>query len=226
MTDTPSTADTAAGIPARVSLRDALGAPQDPDFTLTLPPGWQRRAVSAEERDRMDAAMRARLREVHRPDLYARMRVLLAEAFSQLNAVEAVAMFLPDGADPDALVLPASLTARVLRAEPGATLDGHVRTAIVRDGAAPLLGDKRILRVEREGEQQLDGDTARVTTVVYLTPVPGTGRRRALQLTLVITRPADVPADDPPLLQMRALFDLCVSSLTWAAPGEGAPARA
>ena len=61
----------------------------------------------------------------------------------------------------------------------------------------------------RNGEQLL------VTTVAYLTPIPGSGRRRALLLTLVLLRGADVPPDDPPLLQMKALFDLCVSTLTW-----------
>ncbi|MCT9818879.1 hypothetical protein N3K63_01120 [Microbacterium sp. W1N] len=232
MTDTPSPATDlgaagTAGTPSRVSLRDALGAPRDPDFTLVLPPGWTRRPVTADERTRMDAAMRARLMEVHRPDLYARMRVLLAEAFAQLDAVGAVAMFLPDTDEsPGALVLPASLTARVLRAEPGATLDDHVRASIVRDGATPLLGDKRILRAERESEQHIDGESALLTTVVYLSPIPGSGRRRALQLTLVITRPVDVPADDPPLLQMRALFDLCVSSLAWVSADDDADARA
>lgn len=203
------------GAPARVSLRDALGAKRDPDFALVLPPGWARRPVTHDERQRMDAAMRARLRDAHRPDLYARMRQLLGEAFAQMDAADVVAMFIPDGTDDDALVLPASLTARILRAEPGETLDAHVRAAISREGATPLLGDKRFLRAEREGRQTLDDDTAAVTTVVYLTPVPGSGRQRALQFTLVIARPTDVPADDPPMVQMRALFDLCVASLVW-----------
>ena len=90
-----------------------------------------------------------------------------------------------------------------------------MRGAVAREGATPLLGDKRFLRAERETTQSLDGDTGIVTTVLYLTPFPGSGRRRALQLTLVIVRPPDAPADDEPMVQMRALFDLCVSTLTW-----------
>lgn len=207
--------DTAGGTPVRVDLRAQLGGTPDPDFTLIVPPGWERRDVTTEERDTMTAAMRARLMEVHRPDLFARMKQLLTEAFAQMSSVNAVALFVPDGSDPDALALPASLTASVLRAEAGSNLDDLVRSAITRDGATPLFDDKRFLRAERESTESIDGDTATVTTVVYLTPIPGSERRRALQLTLVIIRPLDVPADDPPMVAMRTLFDLCVSTLTW-----------
>ncbi|QTV80218.1 hypothetical protein [Microbacterium sp. NIBRBAC000506063] len=90
-----------------------------------------------------------------------------------------------------------------------------MRTAIRSDGATPLLGDKRIMRVERETSDTLDGEPVLTTTIAYLTPIPGSGRRRALLLTAVIIRPPDAPADDAPLLQMKALFDVCVSTLTW-----------
>lgn len=199
--------------PTRVSLRRELGATPDPDFTLALPPGWERREVTSDEKDRMTAAMRTRLMSVHRPDLYARMRQLLDDAFTQMDGAATEAMFLPVGED--ALALPASLTASILRAGPRGSLDDLVREAVARDGATPLLGDKRFLRAERETNQSLDGESGIVTTVVYLTPIPGSARRRALQLTLVIVRPPDAPADDEPMVQMRMLFDLCVSTLTW-----------
>lgn len=211
--------------PSRVSLRAELGAAPDPDFTLVLPPGWERRAVTAEERTGMQSAMRARLMEVHRPDLYARMRGLLDDAFAQMEQVSVVAMFLPGEARSGALAVPASLTASVLKAEPGSTLDALVAGSIRNEGAVALGGDKRILRAEREAPQAIDGETATVTTVVYLTPIPGSGRRRALQLTLVIMRPEDVPADDPPLVAMRALFDACVSTLSWIPAGAAVNAR-
>jgi len=200
-----------------VSLRAELGAAHDPDFTMVLPPGWERREVTEDEKHRMTQAMRSRLMGVHRPDLYARMRVLMDDAFAQLAAVSAVAVFLPSGES--ALALPASLTAGILRPQPGRGLDELVREAVARDGATPLLGDKRFMRAERESSRSLDGESATVTTVVYLTPIPGSGRRRALQLTLVIVRPPDAPPDDPPMVQMRMLFDLCVSTLTWMPAG-------
>lgn len=210
MSETPLTGETAT-----VSLRELLGGSKDPDFTMVLPPDWERRSVDEAEQERVLGAMRARFVEAQRPDLYARMRQLVNESFQQMRKVSTLATFGPAENAPEAAFLPASLTATVQHAEPGENLDGFVRGAITNDGATPLLGDKRFLRVERETTQTLDGDRALVTTVAYLTPVPGSQRRRALLLTLVILRPEDVPADDPPMVQMKALFDLCVSTLTW-----------
>lgn len=206
------------GTPARVSLREQLGVARDPDFQLVLPPGWERRSVTEDEQQRMVGALRAKLMQAHRPELYARMRTLVDEAFAQLRKSSAVAMFVADS--DDALLLPASLTASILTADAGANLDPYVRAMIAKNGATALLGDKRFLRAERETTQSVDGESALVTTVVYLTPIPGSERRRALQLVLVLIRPLDAPADDTPMVAMKALFDLCVSTLTWLPEGE------
>ncbi|MBO9625082.1 MAG: hypothetical protein J7484_01755 [Microbacterium sp.] len=205
--------------PARISLREQLGGTPDPDFTLMLPPGWVRREVTDDEQERMLTKVRGRLLEAHRPDLYGRMRQLVTEAFTQMRKVSTVAMFTAGDSAPDSAYMPASLTATIQQADPGENLDAYVRAAIASDGATPLLGDKRIMRVERESSQTLDGEPMLVTTVVYMSPVPGSERRRALLLTLVIMRPPEAPADDAPLLQMKALFDLCVSTLTWIPRG-------
>lgn len=207
------------GSSVRIGLRELLGGEPDPDFSLVLPPGWVRRGVDEDEQERMLAQIRTRTMQAHRPDLHARLRVMVDEAFTQMRKVSTVAMFTAADEAPESAYLPASLTASIQHAEPGQTLDSYVRAAILADGATPLLGDKRIMRVERETSDTLDGEQLLVTTVAYLTPVPGSGRRRALLLTLVLLRGADVPADDPPLLQMKALFDLCASTLTWM-PGE------
>jgi hypothetical protein len=174
-----------------------------------------RREVTDAEQDRMLTKIRGRLMEAHRPDLYGRMRALVQDSFRQMKKVSTIAMFTAGDSAPDSAYMPASLTATIQHAEPGQNLDAYVRAAITSDGATPLLGDKRIMRVERETTDSLDGEQMLVSTVVYLTPVPGSGRRRALMLTLVIMRPTDAPIDDPPLVQMKALFDLCVSTLTW-----------
>lgn len=209
MTDVPH------GSATRVGLRELLGGKPDPDFSLVLPPGWVRRGVDEDEQERMLAKIRTRTMQAHRPDLLARLRVMVDQAFTQMRKVSTLAMFTPADEAPESAYLPASLTASVQHAEAGQTLDSYVRAAILADGATPLLGDKRIMRMERETTDMLDGEQLRVTTIAYLTPVPGSGRRRALLMTLVLLRGADVPADDPPLLQMKALFDLCVSTLTW-----------
>ncbi|MGO4681881.1 hypothetical protein [Microbacterium sp. 2MCAF23] len=207
--------------PVRVSLREQLGGAPDPDFTLILPPGWERRGVDDATERSMLGAMRQRLMTAQRPELYAQMNRLLREAFVQMRKVSVVAMFVPADDAEHALFLPASLTASIQRSDSGENLDDFVRTAIREHGATALLEDQRFLRMERDEVQTVEGERVGVTTVVYITPMPGSQRRRALRLTLVLMRPDDVPLDDPPLVAMRALFDLCVSTLAWLPAGTG-----
>lgn len=211
-------AQTPEGPPTHVSLREQLGGTPDPEFSLVLPPGWERHGVTDAEQEKILHGMRRRFLDAQRPELFARMKQLVTESFAQMKKASTVAMFTA-GDQAGTLHLPASLTASIQHAEPGENLDGFVRSAITTAGATPLLGDKRFLRAERETRETLDGDSALVTTVMYLTPIPGTQRRRALMLTLVIMRPLDAPADDAPLMQMKALFDACVSTLTWVPEG-------
>ncbi|MGF3057205.1 hypothetical protein [Microbacterium sp. YY-01] len=200
--------------PARISLREELGGVPDPDFTVALPPGWEQRGVDEDEQARMVGAVRNRLMQANRPDIYARVRKMAGEAFDQMRKQSTVAMFVPrEGSG--ALVLPASLMASIRHAEGSDNLDALVRSAIVNHGATPLFDDKRFLRMERDTMENVDGEHLGVTTVVYLTPIPGSERRRALQFTAVVMRPADAPVDDPPVVAMKTLFDLCVSSVSW-----------
>ncbi|MFJ6679784.1 hypothetical protein ACIQLK_11790 [Microbacterium sp. NPDC091382] len=212
MTDTP----TSDGRGPRISVRAQLGAAPDPEFTLALPTGWARREATDAERESLDAQVRTRLRDAHRPDLYAQIRPLLTDAFARMADASVIAFFAPEAGNDEALALPASLVASVRTPmTPGDTLDGLVQTLIREEGATPLLEDKRFLRVERETRQTFEDATVRVTQIVYLTPIPGTGRRRALQLTAAVIRPDDAPVDDRPNVVMKALLDLCVSSLEW-----------
>jgi len=209
------TEPTIEGTPTQVPLRELLGGSPDPDFALVLPPGWVRREVTDAEQKDMLGKIRGRMLDAHRPDLYGRMRALVNDAFTQMRKVSTVAMFTAADDAPDTAFMPASLTATIQHAEAGQNLDSYVRGALAGDGATALFGDKRFIRVERETTESLDGEQMLVTTVVYMTPVPGSQRRRALLLTLVILRPLDAPADDLPLVQMKTLFDLCASTLTW-----------
>lgn len=201
--------------PTQGSLRAELGGGSDPSFQLALPAGWVKREVSDAERDELTAAMRGRLMQANRPELFARMRPLMIEAFRGMAEADVVAFYTPGTGVEDALALPASMTATIRRAAPGETLDALITGLIRTEGATALLGDKRFLRCERNGEHTMDGERVAVTQIVYLTPVPGSGRRRALQFVVTILRPWDVPIDDLPLTMMRALFDLSVSSLIW-----------
>ena len=55
-------------------------------------------------------------------------------------------------------------------------------------------------------------------SVVYMTPVPGSKRRRALVLVAGFARPLDVSVDSASMHAHRFLFDAVASSLTWRAP--------
>ncbi len=201
--------------PMRISLRDELGA-SDPGFEIALPTGWVRREASESEREGLQSALRGRLLQAQRPDLYGRLRPMVDDAFRSMAEASVLAFFTPATGDDEALALPASLVASVRRAAPDQeTLDPLIGALIRQAGATPLLDDKRFLRCERESRQTLDGVEYLATNVIYLTPIPGSRRRRALQITATIARPMDAPSDDQPMVMMRALFDLCVSSLTW-----------
>ncbi|GAA3896756.1 protein TPRXL [Microbacterium invictum] len=202
--------------PERLSLREQLGGTPDPLFEITLPTGWVRRDANSAQREELRAAMRDRLMRAHRPDLLARVQPLVDDAFDKMAKESVIAFFTPETGDDDALALPASLVASLRHAPvPGENLDPLIRSLIREAGATPLLGDKRFLRFERETTQKMDDGEFRQTNVVYLTPVPGSDHKRALQLTATIVRPVDAPADDRPFVLMRALFDLCVSTVAW-----------
>ncbi|WP_405373055.1 MULTISPECIES: hypothetical protein [unclassified Microbacterium] len=200
----------------RVSLRAQLGGRTDPSFALALPTGWVRRDATAAEEEKLTGEVRRRLLEAHRPDLFARIRPMLQDAFTQMADASVIAFFAPASGDDTALALPASLVASLRTpTTPGDTLDSLVQALIRQEGATPLLGDKRFLRFERDTRQVFEDAPVRVTQVVYLTPIPGTGRRRGLQLTASVIRPDDAPADDRPNVLVKGLLDMCVSSLEW-----------
>lgn len=199
-------------------LRAELGAPPDPEFDLELPPGWTRSVPDDATLRSMLAAARQRLMTAHRPDLYAEVRTMLEASFDEMRKHGVVAFFSATEAGEDTLFVPASLNASIRTAEPGETLDDLVRGLIHEHGATPLLGDKRTLRVEHEQTVRPGTDTIVSHSVVYLTPMPGSRRRRALQLVAGFARAPQTPSDDPSVERMRALFDACASTVRWRRP--------
>ncbi len=206
MTDSPAPAS---------SLRHQLGAPADPDFDLQLPEGWVRHDASAATEQAMLEAARRRLMDAHRPDLYAQLRAQVQESFASMRTMGAIAHFGPAPGAPDWAFLPASLIATIRTPAPGVSLQEEMAQRI-REGATDLHGDRRFVRFEREHDRTIGTERAKQVTVAYVTPVPGSRQARALQLTAVVTRGAEFPADDPALVAMLRLFDGCVASLRWA----------
>lgn len=201
-----------------MSLREELGARPDPAFRLMLPPGWSRFAPDDESRERLLLRARQRMMEAGRPDLYVAARRMLQEAFGQMREARVTDVFAAAEASDDALTIPASIVVTRLQAEPGQTLDRRIASLRQKYGAQPLDERKRIVYYERESPRPTDAGTIIVHERVYITPVPGSRRRRALRLTASFGSLESTPADARALVAMRELFDACVGSLSWAPP--------
>lgn len=199
------------------SLKAELRGETVPEFTLSLPEGWVRKDPSDQVRDEMLAAAKKRLMQAHRPDLYGQTTSMVRKVFTEMQRMETVAFFTPgEGAPPEAF-LPATLTASVRRGPDGRSLDGAIAGLIRNEGATALGEDKRLLRWESRTVESLDGTRVATTTVLYLTPIPDTGRKRALQFTLVITHNPDESGDEDFVGALTALFDGYLSTFAWNA---------
>lgn len=198
------------------SLRDLLGASKDPEFHLKLIEGWERHVPDAANRDALEASMKQRFMAGNRPDLHATLRAQLDQAFTLMKQQSVIAYFAPTGETTSKAYIPGSMFATVRSAPNGESLDAYVTQAIQKHGAKPLYGDKRFIRFERESSKHLDGGSIVMTSIAYVTPIPGSNRRRGLQLTASIARPAEMAATDPKAVGWRTALDLCVATLRWA----------
>lgn len=200
------------------SLREALGATRDPEFELKLPDGWERHVPDDADKASLDASLKRRLMSVNRPDLHASLRVQLDQAFANMKEQSVVAYFAATKESESGAYLPGSIVATIRRSPSGESLDEYVTHAIREYGAEPLFGDKRFIRFERESTKTVDGGPLDVTTIVYVTPIPGSNRRRGLQLSATIVRDPETSADDRNVITWKTALDICVSTLRWTSP--------
>lgn len=200
------------------SLREALGVTKDPEFYLKLLDGWERHAPSESDRDAIDAQLKERCMAANRPDLHATFRTQLDQAFTLMKQQNVVAYFAATGDTTSKAYVPGTMFATIRRSPNGESLDAYVTHAIQQYGAKPLFGDKRFIRFERESRKEIEGGSIVVTSIVYVAPVPGSNRRRGLQLTATIARPAEMAATDPKFIGWKTALDVCVSTLRWAPP--------
>jgi hypothetical protein len=199
-----------------------LGVPPDPDFDIVLPPGWSRRGVDDDTFNMMIAGLRRRTMEAHKPEIYAEARRLLKKSFDDMRQAGAFAFFSATEQDDSTLWIPASIIASIRRPEPGHSLDDFARDLIRNHGAAPLMGDMKTLRFEKESIVSMGAESVVSHSVTYLIPMPGTKRRRALQLVGGFSVALGTSSVDDRVAATKFLFDSCVSSLRWTS----APATA
>ncbi|MFJ9392510.1 protein TPRXL [Nocardioides sp. NPDC101246] len=201
-----------------VSLRDMLGVQKDPEFHLKLLDGWERHIPDDARREAIDAELKRRFIAANRPDLHAMLRAQMDQAFALMKQQSVIAYFSATNETASKAYIPGTMFATVRRTPNGETLDGYVTQAIREYGAKPLYGDKRFIRFERESTKTFEGGSIVMTSIVYVTPIPGSNRRRGLQLTASIARPVEMSAEDPKFVGWKTAFDLCVSTLRWAPP--------
>lgn len=202
----------------RVSLRAELGAAAEPDFALTLPRGWARTAVDEAAEAMLAKQLRQRMMQAGRPDIEVAVRRMLRESFAAMRGNGAVAAFMPLDSSGDGLFVPASIIAVIRRGTAESPIDAYAQFAIRQYGAEPLMGDTRTMRFETESEQEVEGEQVVISTTHYLTPVPGTRRRRALELMATYGRPQHLSREAENPRALHALFDMCASTLRWVRP--------
>ncbi|WP_110589956.1 protein TPRXL [Microbacterium suaedae] len=201
-----------------LTLREQLGGAAEPDFEIDLPAGWERREVGDDDRADLGAAMRRRFLEAQRPDLYAVVRAMVDDSYAAMQNEGALAYYAATTGDANTLWIPGSIIVSKRAATPEITLDQMVSHAIREFGAKPLFGDKRFVRFERDEIVKLGDTSIGLTTIEYLTPIPTTKRRRALQFTATVSRPLEAEADDEQVVATKQLYDACISTLRWVPP--------
>lgn len=200
-----------------MTLREQLGMSAEPDFEIDLPSGWERRDVGDDDRAALQSALRRKFLSIQRPDQYAAVQALVDGSYEAMTAAGAIAYYAATTGDANTLWIPGSIVVSTRTATAEITLDQMVTHAIREFGAEPLLGDKRFVRFERDEIVTVDEASVGLTTVEYLTPIPTTQRRRALQFTATVARPAEVGPDDEQVVASKQLYDACISTLRWVA---------
>lgn len=201
--------------------RELIGdsAPADlPGFTMMLPSGWTAHDTSEKTQRSLLALARQRTMAAHRPDLQGMLEATTTAAMNAARERGALLMVMPGPETEGVLFAPASMLVRIREAIPEHSLDDLVVDVLQNRGGVPLDANKRFVRWVEQREVPLGGETVGAYTVVYLTPIPGTERRKALQLVLTIAHPDDIDTSSDELLAgWVALVDAHVATFRWTA---------
>ena len=187
-----------------------------PDFGMLLPSGWKAHDVSEKTERALLAQARQRTMAAHRPELQGMLEANTSAALAAARAQGAMAMIMPGPDTEGVLFAPASMLVSVREATNEYTLDDIVVDVVRNRGGQPLDENKRFVRWIEQRKVPLGGETVGAYSVVYLTPVPGTKRRKALQFTLSIAHTDEVETSSDELLAgWVALVDAHVGTFRW-----------
>ncbi|MDE0547480.1 hypothetical protein [Microbacterium sp. C7(2022)] len=199
------------------SLREQLGGGREtPEFRMLLPAGWTLNDTSVETEQRLLREARSRLREAHLPDAYASLSENVRAALERARTQGAFVLIMPGDVAPDWATVPVSVLGSITTGRPDASLDELVADAVERRGAVALDGSRLFLRWAERRTAEVSGEKVGVYTVVYLTPVPGSKRTKALQFTAVLAHdPAVDPETDVQIQAWLAMLDASIVTFGW-----------
>ncbi|MET4780462.1 hypothetical protein [Glaciihabitans sp. UYNi722] len=190
-----------------------------PSFRLLLPQGWEELPATRESIAQLTALSSAVFKSQHRPDLDSEFTRMMELATRRMKQAGVFAIYLQTTV-PEDDVLPLSMSASIVRGRLGGTLDREVSSLFRDRGAAFLSDNHQIVRwtADTVHDGEFTGTSSRV--IDYLIPVPGAGRRTALQFTTTLVHPTGDDEASELVDQMAQLSDVIVSTFSW----EGAPA--
>lgn len=202
----------------RAELVGGGGGLDLPEFRMILPPGWLAHDTSVETTASLMRQVTRRLMPAHRVDLQGLLAGQVQTVMDRVRADGAIALVLPGPDAAPALFAPASLLVSVRTAPKGATLDPFVVEVVQRRGGRPLDRDERFVRWVSRGTPSVDGERLGNYFVEYLTPVPGSDRRRALHFAFSLAHLPDVdPEQDERTRSWVALMDAHIATFSWGA---------
>lgn len=184
---------------------------------MMLPSGWVAYDTSEKTEQDLLAQARARLMPQHQVALQGMLEAHVARAMQAARDNGAILTIMPGSETPDALFATASMIATVREATEQYSLDDVVVDIIQRRGGQSLDENKRIVRWTEAGKAQISGEDVGAYSVFYLTPVPGSSRRRALQFALTVAHPPEIDIEtDEVLAGWVALVDAHVATFRWS----------
>lgn len=188
-----------------------------PEFRMLIPAGWKAYDTSVETEAELLKQASRRLMPAHRVDLQGLLAAQVSSALRQARAQGALAMVMPGPETAPALFAPASLLVLTREAPSAATMDSYVVDVIRRREGKPLDTDERFVRWVTRGTPEVNGERMGTYLVEYLTPVPGSERRKALHMAYSLAHPLDVdPEQDKRMSAWITLMDVHVATFVWA----------
>jgi len=183
---------------------------------MMLPPGWVLYDTSAQTEQALLEKARVLLRDAGRPETYALVSTHVERALTAARKQGAFMMIMAGDEAPDWATVPISVLGTLVKGTPAISLDAMVADAVERRGARALHDSRMFLRWVDRRTVELSGETAGAYTVVYLTPIPGSRRTQALQLTATLVHPTDTdPTEDTAMRAWLELLDAHVATLAW-----------